>query len=109
MDTKGDGSTDCNRFSGTTNLDRSYNGCNIGKIWTIRRWLARSAMVLVAVEKSGGLFLTHGQDKQERNQRLLAWPCRKYCSKFWDIVNVEVDTVEAITEVDFHQLDGAQG
>ena len=58
-DTKAGGSVDCNAFSNTTSSACSPNGYNGGKVWTGRRWLARSAMVSVAVEKVGGLFFQH--------------------------------------------------
>ena len=56
----------------------------------------------------GGCFYPWA-GQEEHNQRLMAWLCRKYYYKFWDIINGEVDTVEAITEVNFRQLDRAQG
>ena len=55
-------------------------------------------------------FLSHGQDECEGDQGLLVWLCRKYHTKYWNIINVEQDDmVETITEVDFHQLDKGPG
>ena len=76
-DTKGDSNMGVNGFSGMANSAGSSNGCSRGEVWTRRRRLTRSDMILVAVEKIGGLFLNHGQGKWECDQGLLAWPCRK--------------------------------
>ena len=67
-------------------------------------------MVLVTVEKIGGLFFSsHDQDKWERNQGLvLAWLCMNYYTQFWDVINVEVGMIKAINWVVFHQLDRTQ-
>ena len=55
-DTKADGNVGFGGFSGTIDSARSSNECKEGEIWTIKHWLARLAMVLVAVEQIGGLF-----------------------------------------------------
>ena len=72
-DTKAGGSVDCNAFSNTTSSACSPNGYNGGKVWTGRRWLARSAMVSVAVEKIGGLFF-QPMDKTSGNAIRDSWP-----------------------------------